>query len=218
MRRLISSTIRIICRAVSLVRLSSFAKSKVESGCPSWPPCQTGRRGPSAPAKLRIMPTTWMTGVFLGMTLTLTSESGGKWPGARARKTAGAAPGANNPIASTTGRAFMVSNLLHLVAGRVVGAPLKCQELVNCRDRHPVVRRHPHFAAARPVVNVVRYRGPARPHHVHPRHDLRVDRERLGEVARPKRRLNVTHVGANGLDPRHVGGIVAVQHHAAAVG
>src|ERR1041385_9316269 len=77
------------------------------------------------------MPTTRMTGAFLGMTLTLTSESGGKWPDACARKTAGAVPAASNPIASTTGRAFMAPNLLHLVAGSMVGGALKCQELVS---------------------------------------------------------------------------------------
>src|SRR5437879_5381372 len=57
-----------------------------------------------------MMPTTCMTGVLFGMTLTLMSESGGKWPGACPRRAGGAASTAR---ANMTGRRFMASQIRH---------------------------------------------------------------------------------------------------------
>ncbi len=79
-RRLISSTIRIIWRAVTLAGFSSEAKLNSESGCPSWPTWQNGHRTPRAPVMFRICPTTCITGVPFGMTCTLMRESGGNLP------------------------------------------------------------------------------------------------------------------------------------------
>src|SRR5688500_13462851 len=81
MRRFTSCTMRIICRATSLLRFSSLAKSMRSSGAPTGPTWQNVHSTPSPPATLRMLPQTCVGDEFLGRTWRLMSESGGHLPG-----------------------------------------------------------------------------------------------------------------------------------------
>src|SRR3989442_11913820 len=103
------------------------------------------------------------------------------------------------------------------MTARVMRVALKREKLVNRSDRGRVAARDPYFPAARTIDRLVPDRVATRLHDRRPRHDLRVDRERFGEVARAERGLNVPHVRANRRDRGRVRGIVAIEDDTPAI-
>jgi len=96
--------------------------------------------------------------------------------------------------------------------------PLKREEFVNRSHRTRIAALYAHFPAPGPIDLVICDRTAARRHHARPGHGLGMHFERLGEVARAKRSLDVAQMRANRGDGDGIHRIVALEHDAAAVG
>src|SRR3989442_13689786 len=103
------------------------------------------------------------------------------------------------------------------MTARVMRVALEREKLMNRRDCGRVAAGDPYFPAARTIDRLVPDRVATRLHDRRPRHDLRVDSERLGEVARAERGLNVPHGRANRGDPGPVTGIIAIEDDTPAI-
>ncbi|HEX5409382.1 MAG TPA: hypothetical protein VFW89_06400 [Gemmatimonadaceae bacterium] len=103
------------------------------------------------------------------------------------------------------------------MAGRVMGPPLKRQELMDGRDRDRVRTVKAHLRPARAVDRFILNHVAPRGHDCGPRDDLRVHLERLAEVSGLKRRGDAPHVPPNRRNSGRVSRVSAIQHDAAPI-